>query len=841
MLFSLSASHVHAQDEQDMELQNITVTVNTPGTLGYQILSQVEQLSEVGELTVIGHINRADMEIFGNLQNVTKLDLSQTDITFILGCAYLQNLKTVILPLTVVEVLPLTDYGGDYGYYEGGAFQHCTALTSINLPAAANIGPNAFYDCTALTSIDLPMATNIGSHAFYRCSTLANIDLPMVTNIEDYAFADCTALTSINLPTAAHIGIGAFSSCSVTSLSLPGATNIGNQAFQYCSSLTSIELPTATDIGRNAFYRCSELTSINLQAAKNIGSEAFRYCTALTRIDLPAYITAIGSSAFNGCEQLSDVYCHRAVPLTISDDVWEYSTNAATLHVPAFSVNAYKLSDWGAFNQIVPIDEQVETLPVSTAFTIVDGAGLSDNVEVTLEAGGHLNITTNSPLSFASFTLQRQMPFYDSDSEAQQQIPTLITSNNVSAETVSAELTIYSGRWYFFSLPFDVNVADISFPDDALWVIRRYSGEDRAQQNSNSWQDMVNGMTLNAHEGYIIQCAKRNQQADDYSRYQFTFTFTSVNNDNKNNIFSHTDIVKPLEKFNSEYAHNRSWNLIGNPFPCYFNTHDIQHNGVITVWNLQDYYWGRGNYYAYSLLDDNYVLKPNEAFFVQCPDNASSITFKASGRQHEFNADANANHVVRTSRSYSDERKVYNLTLSNGNYADKARIVINPAAKADYEISCDASKFLAAETTIPQIYIYDNNIKYAIDERPAGNGLIPLGVMFERADNFTISLDCRNNNGSVWLIDSKENSISDLTQEAYHFTSDRGEFTNRFTLYFGNDIDNVISTDLKATDNDNQDNKPQIYDVLGRRVHDMQNGIYIIMQNGKCGKVVKNK
>ena len=108
------------------------------------------------------------------------------------------------------------------------------------------IGDSAFQHCSGLTSIDIPNSvTSIGNAAFYRCSGLTSIDIPNgVTSIGDSAFSGCSGLTSIDIPN--------------------GVTSIGNFAFQYCSGLTSIDIPNSvTSIGDSAFSGCSGLTSVN--------------------------------------------------------------------------------------------------------------------------------------------------------------------------------------------------------------------------------------------------------------------------------------------------------------------------------------------------------------------------------------------------------------------------------------------------------------------------------------------------------------------------------------------------------------------------------------------------
>ena len=79
------------------------------------------------------------------------------------------------------------------------AFEGCTSLTSVSLPAATNIDYSAFEGCTSLTSVSLPSATEIGSYGFYKCAKLQLVSLPSATNIKYLAFGQCVKLKTLKL------------------------------------------------------------------------------------------------------------------------------------------------------------------------------------------------------------------------------------------------------------------------------------------------------------------------------------------------------------------------------------------------------------------------------------------------------------------------------------------------------------------------------------------------------------------------------------------------------------------------------------------------------------------
>lgn len=524
---------------------------------------------------------------------------------------------------------------------------------------------------------------------------------------------------------------------------------------------------------------------------------------------------------------MEDVYCHVVSPLNTTA-FSSTGASATTLHVPAFSVSAYILHDnWYTFNKIVALEGNVDRVSIISDFTITELKGLADKVDLSVLSNysssnyyeGHLTVSASGKWNLGEY-LQTQSNRYYYDDVNDNEVytynyynSTLIPYNEMSADNVTVKYSAETNRWNFISFPFDVNVSDILYPEGTLWVIRRYSGEDRAKMTGNTWQNMTNGMTLKAGEGYILHCTDGN--TDSWNSSYVEFTFKAVNNTSKNNIFAYQDVAKPLAKYASDLAHNRNWNLVGNPYPCFYDTRNIEHNGVITVWN------GNG-YTAYSLLDDNYVLRPHESFFVQCPADATSMTFKAEGRQHTYEASSNASYAKAARVASANNRQVFNLTLSGAEYTDKARVVINESAKLDYEISCDASKFMSSNTAVPQIYVIENSQKMAIDERPLSGGSIVLGMYIGEAGDYTIGMSEAPAN--VILTDNATGKTVNLSSETYTFSASQGTSDNRFTIQIG-DATGIEGISADVTE------KSDIYSISGQKLSAPQKGINIINGN----------
>lgn len=170
------------------------------------------------------------------------------------------GLQEIVIPASVVEVGRnlWNETGG------GGAFQNCTALTSVVFEGdnLSKINLNTFNGCSALSSIELPESLEkIEYNAFDDCSALKSIVIPdKVTYIGEGAFNYCTGLQE------AYIGDGvteiaakAFAECTALKTVVIGKSiqRIGDQAFNTRSSWDQMTLEKVTvlfdDIGSGSF------------------------------------------------------------------------------------------------------------------------------------------------------------------------------------------------------------------------------------------------------------------------------------------------------------------------------------------------------------------------------------------------------------------------------------------------------------------------------------------------------------------------------------------------------------------------------------------------------------
>ena len=396
-------------------------------------------------------------------------------------------------------------------------------------------------------------------------------------------------------------------------------------------------------------------------------------------------------------------------------------------------------------------------------------------------------------------------------------------------------------KYYFVSFPFDVKISDITFPafqDKCTMevICLEFDGVKRAAAAGNGyWRQLSADEVLHANRGYLIEFIGKfsNDQNSIYSYKQTTLRLKAMDTENKQQIFTNGDVTVPLTQSPSKYKHCESWNLIGNPYPCFFDIRYMDFTAPITVFD-------GFSYYAFSPLDDEYYLYPTESFFVQCPEGTNSITFSKNGRLHNdpgglWQLKKAPSRGMQAQETYP-LRHVYNFVLRGEAGHDRTRIVINEQASTAYELEHDAAKMMG-QGAVPQLYVRDGGVQYAIDERPLEDGVFSLGMIFPTAGNYTLSLQNNPDEQTpVILTDLLTGAETDLTRSAYTFTAAAGSTPTRFRI-------SMVENSPTQIDQISADAaEPIYYDLQGRVVSEpslMQHGVYILKQGQTTRKIVK--
>jgi hypothetical protein len=796
---------------------SITLNITTPGTLGEKILEQFDYLRNINSLTVSGILNSTDFNYIKNdMVSLISVDMS--------GCIN-------------------TELPDELFYNRDG-------LLEIKLPLGLKkMGTSCFYDCNALSAPEWPESlVEICIYAFYNCYNFRELQFPnSLKYIRNSAFENCTNISSIAFSnTLLTIENSAFrNNNSLIEAILPNSvTSIGGSAFRDCSSLENVSIPDhITTINSYTFSGCVALSSIILPSQLQILYDyAFNNCIKLTNLILPAGLITL-YNPFSGCTGLEQVICLQPTPPVLSWDAFGgIDKSKCELLVPFWAETNYKLADyWKLFPNISIHTNELTYLPISGVLTLQPNALSLGNPTVELFTEAFLSVRENTVFNMTKY-IQRQQLGYDWYWYDNIYSSLISETSSMRADSVMINIKAYSGSWYYFSIPFDANVSDIEITEGVLYAIRRYNGATRANIGAgNSWENVTESDILYANQGYIIQF---NKEVD-------KFILKAINNENKNKIFTNETVKIALNEHVSEFEHNRSWNFIGNPYPCYFDISQIDYSAPITVRD-------GSSYLALSLTDDEYVLKPMQAFFIQKPVDVNEIIFNLSGRQSDENI------TTKSTLRSSSSRTLYNLAITNNDNADKTRIVINSSANMDYEIEKDASKFMSDDKSIPQLFSLDvNQTQYAINERPLGTGIIPLGFYAGESGDYTLSLNISGNERSqAILVDKFLKKETNLSLSDYTFNTSEGTFTNRFELRISNSVTSVENIDLKEVQIKIENGRILIETEIGSNISlisvaglvlkdvksvqnttnfDVEQGIYILMINGKSYKIIVSK
>ena len=849
------------------------------GELGHFILDKATYLQEVNKLTVVsGNLNSDDWKTLKSMTNLVELDISGMTVTSIPSSAFSDRwgLEKIILPkkleaignhafsgtglkeIELPESLTTLDYN---------AFSYCASLSSVKIPGKVErISPYSFYKCSNLQKVELAEGIKfIDNQAFYYCDHLQSINFPStLTSIGYEAFRE-TDLSEVNIPgSVENIGSNAFyRNKNLKKLTFgEGLVNIEGTAFSECVSIDSIVCPsTLRTIGDATFSGCKNLKQISLnEGLVSINSYAFSGCTGLTDIVLPSTLEYCKGFAFNECGNIKTIEARSVLPPTTdgSCPLSGVDLTGVTLYVPSWSVGEYQLADgWNSFYTFQASNYLPQSIKVNKDFYF--SLGDNDNKEyrpnISMTWSGHevqdvngntnydrgnLTVSSRSKLAINDFDMifspyakyfldvNRNYNYQYNNSRTQYNGTSLIVKGEMRAENVTLNLYNYRGMWQFVTFPFDVKVSDIvPESENTSWVVRGHSGAMRAAgKNDSVWVNLKADDVLEAGKGYIMHCYNPD---NDLVKFRISPLTTTVN---RQLLFASDNRTLSLEENLSEFEHNRSWNLIGNPYPSFYDTRFMEFDAPFMVWNSC-----AQNYYAYNPADDAYILSPGEALFVQRPVDQKDITFLKDGRQINQYARTLIDETTQARARGKEgvQRSVFNLTLSGENTSDRTRVVLNDEASMTYEMNKDAAKFASTVPTVAQIYSWNGESRYAINERPAGSGIVNLGVHCGTKGTYTIAL-ANAVDGQVILEDKLMNISTEITADkGYSFEAEAGDDDSRFVLHITRSIGGGDDTTGINGITTETGEKQEVYSLDGIKMNAAKKGVYI--QNGK--KIIK--
>ena len=758
---------------------------------------------------------------FTNCRYLVSVRLPQTLET--IGNYAFQNvaLDALILPASVYSI------GG--GAFSGGVssnlnkyYPGSNSLTNFMTSVPPGVGQNNYYSCSAgkLKKVVIPQNSRLKSinpRVFEGNEGLTEISIlgDSITKIDDLAFSKCGFDTLI-LP--------------------PNLTTLGRLAFSECKNLRYIVMPEIyTTVHNNAFVGCTNLDKIQFPSTlTTIEHHAFADCTNLSEVDIPGLVTNIGEGAFLGCHYIKDIYTYLFDPFTIGQNTFAAKVNAnATLYVPNVDDVEMKYlydTQWSQILNCKRMDRTFEYKDFYANGDVVIGENdesLNGNPNANLNPGSGLVVEEGeNTQDLGKVTLSGSVDNWAS----------LIAGCNTNVDTLELSLTVPGHKWHFIGFPFAVDIDNLHA--DHQFAIYEYDGEARATHGTTGWKVVPKSQKkLNPGHGYIIQF---NTDTDCQFRIKVHQpNFCAM----MNNI--------ELKVYPSSKNNNKSWNYISNPYFAYYDINDLNYTGPITFWDIET-----GTYKSLRAGDDEYILSPYEAFFLQNIDeneNFALVFDKNKGMtKNQSDAKKGKHAPQRQNVDAKAKRHIINISLSDDKHSDFTRLVINDDATTKYDMGMDAAKFMSTES-IPQVFTYDaEHDMCAINERPMENGTIELGIKLPATGTYHFSASRMDT--TFYLLDREMNITHDFTLGDYQFDGKAGNTTNRFALVRNprnqpTDVENTTESTIDVVNDGLYVNGTaylQIYNVSGVLILQgefsgkvaLELGVYLVVNNGITSKYV---
>ena len=347
-----------------------TVVAIAQGAFEYAQLSSISIPSTVTKIDVDAfyRCNKIDKVEFASIEHLCSIDFDDEESNP-LGVAkslYFAGEEVVdlIIPNTVTEIK-------DYTFYKSAS-----VIANIKLSDSIESIGNYSFSESPLRTVNLPNTlTSIGDYAFTYSSNLKSVVIPSsLVRMGENAFWGCP-LDRMEFESLEHllnIEFGNWYSKQGRAIYIGGKEipdtlvipnsihEIKSYALANCN-IVSVEIPNSvTAIGESAFSGCDELSYVNIgDSVAVIDADAFAGCSRLSSIQIGKSIRTIGSGNFSYCSKLRSIKISAANPPEAdSFSQFDYDVyNQATLLVPENSKSAYASHKvWGRFQNIETFD-----------------------------------------------------------------------------------------------------------------------------------------------------------------------------------------------------------------------------------------------------------------------------------------------------------------------------------------------------------------------------------------------------------------------------------------------------------------------------------------------------
>ncbi|MFV9549684.1 hypothetical protein [Algibacter sp. PT7-4] len=389
---------------------------------------------------------------------------------------------------------------------------------------------------------------------------------------------------------------------------------------------------------------------------------------------------------------------------------------------------------------------------------------------------------------------------------------------------------------------------------------------DNIDDDANAWQYALAGNTITPGVGYAVT----------ESRLFGAFGLPATGTASFEGEFNTGNINVAISNNPANVgAGTTSWNFIGNPYPsaidfdAFYTANSAVIGGTAYFWSqATDHAQSNGGNEQSNFSQNDYAMYaagsgagvagasgeiPNQyipsgqGFFISGLDN-NSATFTNAMRMADNTSNALFFKGSKKTKTTTPENKLWvNLTSNNGVFNQILIAYVNGATNGFDGDAYDAKRFLASNFHATLYSTIENsNNKFAIQGKAINSltesEVINLGFATHITDVTTYKLSIAKfkgdfiTNNTIYLKDNLLNVMHNLSDADYTFTSEVGEFNNRFEIRFS---PKVLFTEtieantnrLKIVELENNAVKftasshiktVKIYDLLGRELYKLE-------------------
>ncbi|HWR93625.1 MAG TPA: GEVED domain-containing protein [Flavobacterium sp.] len=400
--------------------------------------------------------------------------------------------------------------------------------------------------------------------------------------------------------------------------------------------------------------------------------------------------------------------------------------------------------------------------------------------------------------------------------------------------------------------------------------------------NSNGgWGNWVSGNEImQVGKGYIIRAPNT---FSDTSTTPFTANFIGTpNNGTIQAIIARANNTTTIIGNNGTTITNLddNWNLIGNPYPSAINATQFLLNnntieGSVRLWTHGSPISANNPNPFYGSFSQNYSINDfiifngigstppgfdgkiaaGQSFFVimnDGPTATSTVTFNNSLR----NEDYNNSQFYKTKNPKQAISRVWLDIINESNNTATTLVGYTEGATIEKDAYYDA---LHKESNEMGIYSLINLKPMAIQGLPVPfntNDIVPIGIKISKKGNYKIainSFDGLFESQDIYLEDLSLQIIHNLKLNPYIFSSETGDYKNRFVLRYSNkkpikqieekptNIQVYANDYITIYSNDKDINDIGVYDALGKKIYtkvNINNNHIVITQVNKSNSTL---